>query len=90
MSFSSPTPENPCRALTWRIDYEKTPGDGGQTSQVQVADDQDEDCVDDEVDNCTGVFNPDQADSDGDLIGDDCDACPGDAANDQDEDGICG
>ena len=35
--------------------------------------DDDSDRVVNEVDNCPGVYNPDQADADGDRIGDVCD-----------------
>ncbi len=38
--------------------------------------DSDGDGVADDVDNCPGVSNPDQADSDGDGIGNACDNCP--------------
>ena len=36
------------------------------------------------------MINPDQANADGDGLGDLCDACPLDAANDFDDDGVCG
>ena len=45
--------------------------------------DADNDCVNDDVDNCLGVYNPDQADADGDLAGDACDNCPDEANEDQ-------
>jgi cysteine-rich repeat protein len=38
--------------------------------------DPDQDCVLASVDNCTGVFNPDQTDTDSDTVGDACDNCP--------------
>ncbi|MFH1402667.1 MAG: thrombospondin type 3 repeat-containing protein [Candidatus Altiarchaeota archaeon] len=38
--------------------------------------DVDEDGVIDLIDNCPGVFNPDQLDLDGDLVGELCDNCP--------------
>lgn len=41
-----------------------------------VAVDADNDGIDDSVDNCGSVSNPDQTDSDGDRIGDACDNCP--------------
>jgi hypothetical protein len=44
--------------------------------------DDDGDGTDDDVDNCPGLFNPDQANSDGDANGDACDA-------DDDNDGVC-
>ena len=43
--------------------------------------DQDADVVNDEVDNCPSLYNPEQVNSDGDLMGDACDA-------DADDDGI--
>ena len=52
--------------------------------------DSDGDGVNDIVDNCPGIQNPNQTDSDGDLIGDMCDACPFDPLNDLDKDGFCG
>jgi predicted extracellular nuclease len=41
-----------------------------------LAGDEDGDGAGDDVDNCPGLANPDQADSDGDGLGDACDACP--------------
>ncbi len=41
-----------------------------------VGADEDADGADDEVDNCPGVANPDQADVDEDGVGDACDLCP--------------
>jgi hypothetical protein len=38
--------------------------------------DTDGDGVPDDVDNCPGVKNADQADEDGDKVGDECDGCP--------------
>ena len=44
---------------------------------IHLCDDADADAVCDFQDNCTGLSNPDQADSDGDGLGDVCDlACP--------------
>jgi len=53
--------------------------------------DGDGDGVDDRIDNCLSVANPDQADSDGDGLGDACDNCPVAANQDQadaDGDGV--
>ncbi len=50
--------------------------------------DDDGDGLVDQIDNCPGVANPDQADAEGDFVGDACDNCPGVANLDQtDEDG---
>jgi MYXO-CTERM domain-containing protein len=52
--------------------------------------DADADDVDDSLDNCSGVKNPDQADSDSDGLGDLCDNCPqraNKAQGDEDNDG---
>ena len=46
--------------------------------------DADDDGVLDDVDNCPGVYNPNQADADGDGLGDACDDC-----NDVDSDDVC-
>jgi hypothetical protein len=51
---------------------ELPPPDGPADGAV----DTDGDGVADEVDNCPGIKNPDQADEDGDKIGDECDGCP--------------
>ncbi len=53
--------------------------------------DSDEDGVDDDVDNCDDVENPDQRDEDGDDVGNPCDRCPhvaDDAQPDDDGDGV--
>ncbi len=53
--------------------------------------DLDGDGVDDVVDSCPGIANPDQADSDGDDVGDACDNCPSHANTvqyDTDYDGV--
>ena len=44
--------------------------------------DQDGDGVPEDLDNCPGLFNPDQADRDHDKIGDACDLCPDYATSD--------
>ncbi len=44
--------------------------------QIELPVDTDGDGVNNDVDNCPDVANPDQADSDGDGIGDACDNCP--------------
>lgn len=41
-----------------------------------VTTDEDGDFVDDSVDNCPGIYNPNQADGDGDHVGDACDPHP--------------
>jgi hypothetical protein len=50
-----------------------------------IANDFDFDLIPDNVDDCPGVFNPDQTDTDGDNIGDPCDPKP---LPDQDGDGV--
>lgn len=56
-----------------------------------LANDADNDFVDDAIDNCLGLYNPDQDDPDADLVGTLCDNCP-DSYNptqeDDDGDGI--
>ena len=46
----------------------------------------DADGVDNSIDNCGGIYNPDQADQDGDGVGDMCDNCPSDDNPDQRDD----
>lgn len=59
-----------------------TAGQYALTVTTQLAPvDADGDGVDDAVDNCLGVANPDQADRDGDDIGDACDEFPDDPNN---------
>jgi len=55
---------------------------------IEVVDD-DEDGVADDLDNCPGLFNPDQTDTDQDGNGDACDMCPFDPFDDADGDGLC-
>jgi hypothetical protein len=50
--------------------------------------DADRDGLNDDLDNCPGIANPDQANADGDNFGDACDNCPSVSNNDQtDSDG---
>ena len=72
--FTTTTPGDPCRALTWRISYEEVPGGPVTTVDVQVDPDGDGDAVRDQDDNCPVDFNPTQADSNGNGIGDACDS----------------
>lgn len=51
--------------------------------------DRDRDGVDDSVDNCQLIPNPDQVDSDDDGLGNRCDPCPYDPLDDSDGDGVC-
>ncbi len=54
--------------------------------------DDDDDGIDDRIDNCVGVANPNQHDEDRDTVGDACDNCPltpnGDQADEGDGDGV--
>ncbi|MFO0631767.1 MAG: hypothetical protein U0168_02850 [Nannocystaceae bacterium] len=50
--------------------------------------DHDDDGIDDELDNCVGVVNPDQADGDGDGEGDACEDCSDPSLPDGDGDGV--
>jgi hypothetical protein len=74
---------------TFTIEVIESPGQGGEhsgygTLTIGGCIDADQDGVCDNVDNCPGVANADQADADGDGKGDACDPC-----TDADKDGIC-
>ena len=58
-------------------------------ANCQNCPDADADLICDDMDNCTGLSNPDQADNDGDGAGDLCDTCPNDPDDDADGDGYC-
>jgi uncharacterized repeat protein (TIGR01451 family) len=73
VSFTTPTPQDPCPTFDWRIRWENLAG-AVSTRDVPGAPDGDDDAVADESDNCRSVTNPDQADADGDSVGDACDA----------------
>lgn len=78
----------------FRVDYSRSGDlsvgymDSGEDSRltsivVVIELDQDGDGIEDSLDNCPEVFNPDQLDTDGDGIGDACDEC-----TDEDGDGF--
>ena len=82
----------PCALLLALAACDDTNIDGGlDTGSAGNVSDRDDDDVDNELDNCPDLSNPDQADGDEDGVGDACDNCPDDANPDQadtDEDGI--
>ena len=55
---------------------DRCPLNEGEDCVAFNPDDTDNDMVEDRIDNCPGLSNPDQEDQDQDLIGDLCDACP--------------
>ncbi len=61
----------------------------GNRLYANIMFDQDGDGVEDQVDNCPTVANPNQADRDHDGLGDLCDPCPNDSGADVDNDGVC-
>jgi len=56
------------------IYHSPTQASGMSTQDVGACSDNDGDVLHDLVDNCPGVYNPDQTDTDGDNVGDSCDA----------------
>lgn len=58
-------------------------------SHSALAADRDGDGIENPLDNCPGVPNPDQNNADGDTAGDACDFCVGKGAYDTDADGRC-
>lgn len=65
--------------------------DGSSAILAMIGPDEDDDGINDELDNCPLLLNPDQADADGDGVGDVCDNCPAAANTDQadgDGDGV--
>jgi thrombospondin type 3 repeat protein len=79
-------PGSPCESSPCPVDQTCRHG-----TCYRPGDDTDGDGLNDGLDNCPGVANPDQADEDGDGIGDACDPCPVDAADppvDPDGDGV--
>lgn len=57
-------------------DDEVAPDAGSPDSGPVVPGDLDGDEWPEEIDNCPGIFNPEQRDRDADGVGDDCDSCP--------------
>jgi hypothetical protein len=72
--------------------HDATPGEAAVDTPPDLSSghDTDGDGIDDSVDNCPTVANPDQHDEDGDHVGDACDPCPqvANATTDSDGDGI--
>jgi len=58
------------------------------TVLLTICADEDFDLVCDDIDNCPGIYNPNQEDSDSDDVGDACDNCPNDPY--KTELGVCG
>jgi len=57
-------------------DHEPEDFPTGSVYEITVPADVDDDSIADECDNCSTVWNPDQADTDSDGVGDACDNCP--------------
>ena len=68
-------------------DDDSTPGDDDDSTPS--GSDVDGDTVDDAIDNCPTIANPNQENADGDGQGDVCDDCPNSATGDTDGDGVC-
>ncbi len=70
--FETTTPEDPCAALLWRIEWRDIAGNSFSID-VRAKPDGDADAVADDSDNCPTVSNPMQQDRDADGVGDACD-----------------
>jgi PKD repeat protein len=74
---------------TYTVSLTVTDSDGSTNTRTRVdyitasSGDSDEDGILDDVDNCQGDPNSDQADADSDGVGDVCDNCPGNPNSDQ-------
>jgi len=75
----TPTAEQTGSHLVWIQVKDEDNMTDSQRFEVAVVSflDKDLDEVEDTLDNCPGIYNPDQSDTDGDQIGDICDTCPG-------------
>lgn len=86
VAFNKVQPGDPCPTFTWQISYENIQG-AREFHESQSALDDDRDGVPDPIDNCPGLFNPQQIDTDGDGHGNGCEvALPCDVDGDFDVD----
>lgn len=76
LCIDSVASENPQAGWQWTSVPSVVPAwDGPHCFTFSGIADGDDDGVDDAIDNCPGVYNPDQLDSDEDGIGDACESC---------------